>query len=162
VAAPRSWTAAALYTVAAALFVIPLVDVASQVWPLRPGLAEWRYGTIGLISNYFLTPVLGLILAGAAAVSSGHRRVQRALGGAGLAIAAVTVVLGLAFALDVVQLRRQVSAEALPMFRTGALKAAFKLVVYVVCYGLLGVAYWRGAAPPLEDAPPADVSWRLS
>lgn len=153
---------AGVYAVAAALLVIPVVDVLSQVWPPRPSLAEWRYGTLGLMSNYFLTPLLGLVLAGAAAFLVGSRRAQRIMALIALVGAAAMLIAVAAFSLDVLQVRQSVVAEAMPMFKIGALKAAGKLVVYFACLAILGIGYWKASAPPPNaPAAPPDMEWRL-
>ena len=49
----------ATYFIALLLVVLPVLDFATNVWPFQPGLAVWRYGSVGLFSGYMLTPLLG-------------------------------------------------------------------------------------------------------
>jgi hypothetical protein len=61
------------YCVAVLLVVTPLVDLVANVWPPRLSAVEWRFGTFGLLSGFLLTPLLGMVLATAAAALLEHR-----------------------------------------------------------------------------------------
>lgn len=130
--------AAPLYLVAALLVVIPGLDFASGVLPLRVDNIEWRFATVGLLSGFVLTPFLGITVAMIVAGSQGHGLVLRVLGVTTLVLA---VMLGLVlggFVLDIVQLRNAVSPEAQTAFQSAAWRAIAKHGAFVVALGWLG------------------------
>src|SRR5512137_1497932 len=45
------------------LFVaLPIIDTLTQVWPVALGSPTWRYGAVGLGSNYLVSLVFGMWL----------------------------------------------------------------------------------------------------
>jgi hypothetical protein len=126
------------YFVALLLIATPALDLLTNVWPVRMGNAEWRYGAVGLMSGFLLTPLLGLVIGLAAATALDHRRVVRVAGVVSLISGVVLVAGTLSFALDVLQIRGTVTAEARSTFDLGAVKAALKNSSGVVAFGWLG------------------------
>ena len=68
---------APLYFIAALLIATPLMDFATSVVPLRPGSLEWRFASVGLLSGFLLTPLLGLVIALAVAAYADDVRGRR-------------------------------------------------------------------------------------
>ena len=146
------WTS--VYFLSALLVATPAVDVLTQVWPLQPGSMVWRYGFLGFLGNNLLTPLLGLTLAGVAAMLAESRLALRLLSWTALAAGVGLLALLAFFSLDVLQLRASVAPEARPAFQVGAAIAAGKYVVAVLGYGLLGRAAWRSLPKQVRAAPP--------
>lgn len=124
--------------------VLPLVDYFANVLPLRLD-ARWRYGAVGLLSNYLLTPVLGALVIGLVAGFARQRRILLVVAWAS-AVVGVCVVAGQAiFGLDVLQLRPAVPLATRHMFTVGAAKASFKLTFMGLWLIGFGVAAMREA-----------------
>lgn len=135
----------ATYMVAALLVVIPLSDTATRVLPARFGDTAWRFGALGLTSRAVMTPLLGLLLAVAVAAVARHRWVLRTLAvlsGLGAILVAVSAAI---FALDSLQMRGQVQAEALQNFDFSTVPALGKLLAAPVVLVPLGIGAWRSA-----------------
>lgn len=142
--------ASPLYFIAVLLIATPVIDFATGVFPLRLDNIEWRFATVGLLSGFLLTPVLGIILAILVAALSGHDLVQRVIGFANIAIAVLFVALVVAFLLDIVQLRGVVQPESKGAFLSAAWKAVAKHTCFIVALAWLGVRGLRlakSAAP---------------
>jgi hypothetical protein len=52
-----------LLPIALVLVVVPLMDAVTRTLPVRPDDAGWRFGSLGLVLNSLVTPILGLALA---------------------------------------------------------------------------------------------------
>lgn len=125
------------------LVALPVIDVLSTTWPPQPGLAEWRYGTIGISSNYLLTPLMGVLFAAVASHLLADTRLQRVIAGLSGAAALAVALMLLAFLLDAAQVRQAVAPEAVTTFKLGVAKAAIKLAVFAAFLGFVGVVAWR-------------------
>jgi hypothetical protein len=150
--------AAPLYGVAVLLVVTPIFDLTLNVWPLNFGAVEWRYGSIGLLSGFLLTPLIGTALAAWMALGLGHRRTQWTVVVLNLAFAVFVVVACLDFALDVLQLRRSVPATqpgALWTVTVGGAKALLKLGSGALAFAWLALAGYRAARSASPERAPA-------
>ena len=130
------------------LVLLPATDFVSNVWPLQPGDFRWRFGMVGLLSGFLLTPLLGMLVAAAAAMLLQHAgllRVTAVLCGAG---AAVLVLLVGVFALDVIQLRPEVTPTALAGFDFANLRAIAKHLLAAGALVWLALACRQAAAAP--------------
>jgi hypothetical protein len=136
-----------LYFVAFLLVAIPALDFVSGILPLRLDNIEWRFATVGLLSGFLLTPILGLLLTIFVAASAGHDLLQRVLAYLNLAIALAFLVLLAFFLLDIVQLRSAVQAESKAQFLSAAWKAVAKHLAFIVALGWLGLRGLRLARP---------------
>jgi len=132
------------YFLAFLMISTPAADYVTNVWPLRIGDVGWRYGSVGLFAGFLLTPLFGIMFAIGASVVLEHRVVLRTLSVLNIVFAAILIVLIVFFALDAVQVRATIpadaTAEARSMFHTGTAKAAFKFFVYAIGLGWLGIA----------------------
>jgi hypothetical protein len=152
------WTA--VYAVAVLLIASPLLELLGAVLPVRPSEVSWRFGTFGLLANSSVTPILGLATALAAGVTLDHSRFVRLLAIAEIALA-LLVILGLAlFALDFLQLRHAVTAQARASYDGGSLRAAVNAALAAATLAVLGAAGLRatargaGRAQPGRGGPP--------
>lgn len=133
--------AAPLYFLALLLTATPVMDFVSSVVPMRLADIEWRFASVGLLSGFLLTPLLGIALAMGVAHFAGHQRFQRVMAIVNLALAVLFFLLLLAFILDVLQLNSAVQEEAQEAFASASLKAALKHLSFVIALGFFG---WRG------------------
>ncbi len=162
------------YLVALLLVATPALDFVSNVWPLRFGNAEWRYGSAGLLAGFLLTPLFGIMFALGAAVILRHRLVVKTLSIINIVSAVCLVILVVFFALDVLQVRANVQVEARGMFQVGAAKATLKhltMACALTWLGFVGIKvssssnarYWSNKKKAdvqlvrSEDAPPQPV-----
>jgi hypothetical protein len=132
-----------VYFIAVLLVCLPALDYVTNIWPFALGSLEWRYGSVGLLSGFFLTPLLALLLAHVAAVALADRPALWVLLVVNAAGALFLLILTGLFALDTVQLRAGVAEESLLTFRIGATKAMIKEVCGVIALAWLGFAEWR-------------------
>lgn len=148
----------ALYPVAALLAVAPLTEMFGAAGPVRPGLASWRFGVVGVGLNAIVVHVLGFALALGVAACLDHRRVLRAVSVATL-VAAVVVVAGVArFLLDFDQVQSLVSAAERPALDAATLRALILASLAVPVLVTLGGKGWiaaRAVSPEPQVSPPA-------
>jgi hypothetical protein len=133
--------------VAALLILIPLIDFVSNIWPLKPDEARWRFGGVGLISGYLVTPLLGDLLLVISVAMLERRTTQRVIAVANLVTALLLTGILLSYPLDVLQLRGNVPADSLAVFQGTALRSAIKLLLLVVAFIWLGVGGFRLSKP---------------
>lgn len=146
----------AAYCVGALLIVVSLFDYAVGVWPFAPGQIEWRYGAVGLLAGYTLTPLLGGLILSVAAATAGHRGTLRGLGIWHLVVALGLVLLIGSFSLDALQVRRDTDAESRLVTEVGSARAAVKLLLTAIGAAWLGITGLRQARGPVatgEETP---------
>ena len=115
-----------LYFLAVVMVGTPVLDLVTNLWPLRLDDVQWRYGSAGLLGGFLMTPLLGIALAYGTAAFLRHRIVLRVLVAVSLLGAVGLVVVSGLFALDVLQLRGSVDPGRRGDFQIGAVKAVFK------------------------------------
>ena len=135
------------YLVAFSLAVLPPLDQLIQVFPFRVGDARWRFGAFGLLSNSLLLSTVGVLMALVVASVFEHRRFRRILGVATLTAVLVLAASWVVFALDVLQVRNGVSAQAARAFFAASLGAALRSLFAVLSLTVLGVTAFRGSKP---------------
>ncbi len=150
--------APALYFLAFLLVATPLADFALTVAPYRLGNVTWRFAACGLLSGFLLTPLLGAGLAIATAAVNGHRRTMRVLGISAIVLAVLLVLALGGFALDTLQLRRQVPEAQRASFHAAALKAMLKHVTALAGGLWLGIAAMRAARAAADAVDTARAS----
>ena len=137
-----------LYVIALVIVVDQVTELLTLTWPLRPGLASWRFGTLGLA----MAKLEFLALADAAALAAGfllgHRKVLLTLAGLHLLFAlAVGTAVGLLI-LDTVQLRTAVRPEATPAFDMTALRTLVMSLMALLASLTVAVLLWRARGEP--------------
>jgi hypothetical protein len=143
------------YIVALSLIIIPFFDAGASLWPWRPGVAQWRFGAIGLASNAFLIPSAGLLVLLATALTFEHRTTLRIFGIACGVAAVLTGVSILFFSLDAMQTRADVTSAARLSFHVASLTAVVKLVVAtaaLVGFAMAGLRAARERRTPAREA----------
>ncbi len=133
----------AAYCVGTLLIATSILDFVGTVWPLTLTDVNWRYGAVGLLSGFTLTPLLGGLILALTASLAGHRNALLVIGVLHLAAALVLVLLIGGFTLDTLQVRRAASEQVRSVAEIGAIKAAIKLVFTVVALLWIGVAGLR-------------------
>jgi hypothetical protein len=142
-----------LYFIAALFIATPLMDFAGTVWPLRLGNVQWRFGALGLLSGFLLTPMLGVILASIAASSLGHRRTLRVIGMLSAALSVVILLVIAAFTLDTLQLKASVPAENQRAFVAAGGKAMLKYITSLVGFLWLGLGIMKAGKDTPTQSP---------
>ena len=134
----------ALYLVALALALPPLMEYLLVSSPYRFANTQWRFGAVGLFVNSFaFSPLLGIALGLFAAVQLGHRRTARAFSILAM-IAGAGILLALPlFLLDFLQVRASVNPAAKTAFTLTSTKAAISGVIMAATALALGIGGWR-------------------
>lgn len=133
------------YGVAFMLIVIPVTELVLRLWPLELLDFRWRFGATGVLTTTVITPLLGILIGGAIALSADHRRMMRLFAVVAMTGAAMLIPLSGLFLLDARSLRTQTMPEALFVFDATAVQALLKLGVVIFVAGLLGVGGWVSA-----------------
>ena len=132
------------YLVAFSLAVLPPLDQLLQIFPLRIADARWRFGAFGLLSTSLLLPTVAVLIALVVAIVFDHWRFRRVIGVAAL-VAVFVLAAGLVmFALDVLQVRNEVTAQATRAFHLAGIGATIKSLLAMVCWTALGITAIRG------------------
>lgn len=131
--------------IALALIIIPLADLVGNVWPVRLGAEDWRYGAVGILSNFLLTPLLGLLLVALVAYATERAWLLRTIGIKGLIAAGALVIIIGGFTLDAIQVRQTRPYEDRWITVVSYALAAAKLGIGAVCLAVLGVGSLRAA-----------------
>ena len=128
-------TAAYIILILAAVF--PFVDIVSGLFPLNFGNATWRFGAVGVFSNYAMGLSLELLLLAVLAWLSNHRRVLLVLGVISLLLAVVLLGSTVLFMLDALQTRARVNPALMKRFDFASAGAVAKLVMYAIANAIL-------------------------
>ncbi|MDZ4673607.1 MAG: hypothetical protein SGI84_04070 [Gemmatimonadota bacterium] len=134
------------YFVAALLFLITTVDYLGNAWPFLPGDISWRYGVVGMVSTYLLSPLLGCLIASATAAWLPQPRVSRVLGVVCWVVAGVLLTALGGFVLDSLQVRSAAAPDARWVTTTSFLLASAKIFLSVLALLTLGVGNLRAAS----------------
>jgi hypothetical protein len=133
------------YFVAALFVLFPIYDFFVTVWPLQFGNVRWRVAVAGQIGASVMTMLLGLFLALAVSYVMDQPRVQRALAAVSGLFAAGLLVTLVLFALDWLQLRKDVRPELHHAFDVVSTQAAIKLVLGTIGATLMTLSALRMA-----------------
>jgi hypothetical protein len=128
------------YLIAFMLIAIPLFDASMSVFPFALGSEQWRFGAIGLISNAFIIPAAGLLIALVTALTFGHFGFLRVLGFLCLFGSAGFFILLLLFVLDSVQVRMNITPQAKLAFVVASITAGAKLILASITLIFIGRA----------------------
>lgn len=134
----------AAYLLAFLLVAIPLFDAMTSVWPLRIADERWRFGAVGALSNLTLVPLLGLLIALAAATFSDGRRTRRVLGWISAIFALALAVMAVLFILDYFQVRTIVTPKFQHATAVATTTALVKLALATIALILLSRAGFAG------------------
>ena len=135
--------APAVYFTLILLILVPAVDFLLNVWPASVREIGWRYGAVGLFAQYLHTPLLGFLLLSLYAAWRGDLRTLRTAGLVCVLCASLLLIANVGFALDALQLRAGVSADALRIFHIAVIRAFAKLTTAAMAFALIGVTSLR-------------------
>ena len=131
------------YFISFLLVSLPALDYVTNIFPFAPASLEWRYGSVALLSGFFLTPLLALLLAHITAAALKDRVALQVLMVVNSTGALILLILTGLFTLDALQLRAGIAEESIVTFQLGAARALIKEVSGVIALAWLGVSEWR-------------------
>ncbi|MGH7468499.1 MAG: hypothetical protein ACRENP_11115 [Longimicrobiales bacterium] len=122
------------YLVAFTLVAVPFFDAMTQLGGFNIGNNQWRFGAVGLMSNAFMIPAAGLLIALATGLALQHQRFLRVFGYFSVAGAVLCGALLLLFTMDAVETRLNVQSAARFSFMVASFTAAAKLVLATLTF----------------------------
>jgi hypothetical protein len=147
----------ALYPVALLLALSPFAEMFGAAGEMRPELATWRFGVVGLGLNALVAHALGLAIALAVAVYLEHRRTLRFVSAITI-VAALLVVTGMVrFLLDYGQIQQLVPAAERAALDASALRALIIASLAVPVLVVLGGRGWSASGSDAADADEMDT-----
>ena len=145
-------TAGYLVLSLAALF--PLMDLVGGLIPSNWGNATWRFGAVGLFSNFAMGLSLELFLLAVIAYVANHRRVLLVLGVLSAVVAVLLLGSSVLFVLDALQTRARVQPAMVRRFDFATGGALAKLLLYAVVNLILSRGEFLAARRRGRPAPP--------
>lgn len=130
----------AVYLAALLMVLFPLGDLWVNILPLSPTVLDWRYGVVGLLSGFLLTPVIGLLIAVGMAFLAEQYRILSFLGRAAVVGGCFLVGLAVLFTVDALRLRGGVPGDQLGTFNLAVSRSLAKLLLTAVGVLWLGLA----------------------
>lgn len=134
---------AAAYPVGALLVLVPCIEVATGSWPFQTSELSWRFGVAGIMLKTVVTPILGILVAMAAAAFLEHRRTLRALSVVALVVSVGTLLVAAMFSMDFLQLRAMIAPAQRPGMTVAAGTALLMAALAVPAAAALGVGGWK-------------------
>lgn len=143
-----------IVTAGTVLVAIALIDFLSNVFPMAPGLVEWRYAAVGMAAGFISTPLLGLALMMFGAELKGSRAFLKGAGAVAWVLAIVMVLSLVVFALDGLQVRQANDPASQNRVTAGVGIVALKLLGGAIAFALLGrAALQLGKTARTKSAP---------
>lgn len=131
------------YAIALLLIVLPLLEFTLTIWPLRPSIVLWRFGSFGLLTQALMLPTVGAFMALVLARFLEQRRMQMVLGAIAVLVC-VALLGGLAlFALDSLQARSLARADLQQHVTVTLVRAFIAAAVYAVIWAWMAIASLR-------------------
>jgi hypothetical protein len=132
--------APAINFLALMLVLISLGDFTANIWPFQFDEEGWRYGAVGLLSGFLVTPLVGALIATVLAVLRRRRGLLTTISILELAAAAFLLLLCLVFALDAVALRSVVKPDSVKAYDISIVKAMGKNLLVLIAFTWLGIS----------------------
>ena len=136
------------YSFLAVTIVLQVADFVLGVMPIRPLAVIWRFGAIGSASNIVGNVLLLLLLTYGLALALGDRRVVVVVGAFTALVAIMLFLSAGSFALDALQLRAKIEANAVRQFDLASGEALSKFIIEGIISTLFAVSAfqsWRAA-----------------
>jgi hypothetical protein len=123
------------YAIALLLVALPLLEFTLTVWPIRPSIVLWRFGSFGLLTQAMMLPTLGMFLALVLARYLEQRRMQQLLGAvAGLVFLLLVAGVGL-FLLDSLQARSMARPDLMLQITVTLVRSLAAGSIYAAVWG---------------------------
>lgn len=129
-----------LYALSLMLVIVPIVDWGRGIsfGPVsEPG---WRFAVLQLLSNYLLTPALGLAVAMVAAVLGEDWKTLRILRLVTWLLVVFMLVSSLAFPFDALQTKRAIQPQSYAVFNIGAVTGLFRMLCFTAVCAVLALS----------------------
>lgn len=149
-----SQAGAALIAVGALMTGISLLDFVSNIYPFSPGTIEWRYGAVGILSGFTVTPLLGVVLMMIGATWLDRMSVVRVVAGVTIVLAALGAVGLVMFLLDGIQVRRLGAPERQGVAARAVMLGAVKLAASIGVALIVAMSGFRVARQRTESDGP--------
>ena len=120
--------------------------------PMNPGMPQWRFGAVGLVSRALLLWLAGTVLAAFIAATNEHRRTLRTIAVPSGIASVVLAAVGVMFVLDSLQTSSRVNATAQLAFRVASANALVKIIAVPVVTALLARSGWKKRAGLWRDS----------
>jgi hypothetical protein len=133
---------------------VSVLDLLSNLWPFSPGSIEWRYGAIGIMSGFAVTPLLGLVLLMIGAELRNLTGMVKAIGYLNVALAVLLGLILLLFLLDGLQIRQMAPEQRQAVTSRAVVIAAVRLIGGLAAFAVVGRAALRLSAPGRREASP--------
>jgi hypothetical protein len=131
------------YPIALLLILVPMLDTVPKMLPAHFGSPDWRYGAVGLLFGSIVTPIIGLTIAGAAALIARQYRGLMVVSQVFLLLALVLVIGGVAILVDFGGISAKLSERVTPAFHAATVKTAVIAVLAAVASVWLGLGGLR-------------------
>ncbi|MFN8581720.1 MAG: hypothetical protein U0163_12180 [Gemmatimonadaceae bacterium] len=128
------------------LIGLPMMDFATSIVPVHFANLQWRFATLGLLSNFLMTPMLGLGVMIVTAAVREHRGTMRFFSIVSGVIALSLIGMLVLFSLDAIQLNASMPADQVASFRSAAAKAVAKHAAGIIVLAWMSVATWQVAS----------------
>ena len=133
------------YVILGLAATFPFADLIMSLWPMHFESATWRFGAVGLFSNYAMGATIELFLLVVLALFANQRRVLLTLGAITAVIAVILLGSSVIFTLDAVQTRARVTPGALHRYDGAAAEALAKILLLAVGNALLARGSFQAA-----------------
>ena len=128
------------YIVCAVAIVVTVVEYIVTILPLTPRAQLWRFGSEGMLANVSAVPILMLMLALIIALSLADARAIRVVRAAAAVACAFLGLVAIAFLMDIMKVKANVSADASYNFMFASLVALFKILLQSLAAGAIALA----------------------
>lgn len=125
------------------LMIFPMIEVFVTSLPMRIGVAQWRFGVEGLVTNGLFFPLIGILLLLAAAGHAESPRRMTVVFWVGVFMAVALLALMASFTLDALQLYAVIPAKTRPSFRHAVGLALARAFLAVLTLGVVAAAAKR-------------------
>ncbi len=144
----------ALIAVGALMTGISLLDFVSNIYPFSPGTIEWRYGAVGILSGFTVTPLLGVVLMMIGATWLDRMTLVRVVAGVTIVLAALAAISLVMFLLDGIQVRRLGAPERRGVTGRAVMIGAVKLAASIGVALIVAMTGFRVARQRTESDGP--------
>jgi hypothetical protein len=144
------------------LVVVPIVDWGRGITFGPVSEPGWRFAVLQLLSNYLLTPVLGVALAMMAATLGEDWKTLRVLRLLAWLVAVFMLLGSIAFPFDALETKRAIQPQSYAVFNVGAITGLFRMLCFVAVSALLALSAGRVLKElPAESTQPANREDKL-